>query len=90
MWEDVSDFVKSCDECQRRSNRRYEEPLHPIWSRTVWEKVSVDVVYMPLSEEGFGFLVIARDDLSGWIEARALVSANSMSVAKFIHEEVIC
>ena len=90
MWEDVSDFVKSCDECQRRSNRRYEEPLHPTWSRTVWEKVGVDVVYMPLSEEGFGFLVIARDDLSGWIEARALVSANSMSVAKFIHEEVIC
>ena len=90
MWDDVTEFVKSCDECQRRSSRRYEEPLHPTWSCTVWEKVGVDVVYMPLSEEGFSFLVFARDDLSGWVEGRAIVRANSMSVAKFIYEDVIC
>ena len=36
------------------------------------------------------FLVAARDDLSGWIEARATGNANSLSVAKFLWEDVIC
>ena len=55
----------------------------------MWEKVDVDVVYMPLSDEGFGFIVFARDDLSGWIEGRAIAKADSASVAKFLYEDVI-
>jgi hypothetical protein len=33
---------------------------------------------------------MARDDLSGWVEARALRSANSEAVAAFLYEDVIC
>ena len=43
MYDDVDKYVKSCEECQRRARLRYEEPLHPTWSITVWEKVGVDV-----------------------------------------------
>jgi hypothetical protein len=55
----------------------------------VWEKIGVDVVYMP-PVNGFGFIVFARDDLSGWVEGRAIDIANSENVAKFIYEDVIC
>ena len=47
MYEDVVNYVKTCEECQRRARVRYEEPLHPTWSVTVWEKIGVDVVHMP-------------------------------------------
>jgi transposase InsO family protein len=92
MYEDVVKYVKSCEECQRRSRVRQEEPLHPTWSLTVWEKVGIDVVYMPWTakEGGMGFIVFARDDLSGWVEGRAIKAADAKNVSKFIYEDVIC
>jgi Integrase zinc binding domain len=89
MYDDVANYVKSCEECQRRARIRYEEPLHPTWSTTVLEKVGVDVVHMPTSGN-YGYIVFARDDLTGWVEGRALLAANSKSVAKFLYEDIIC
>ena len=89
MYTDVEEWVKTCERCQLRSKLRYEEGLHPTWSVMMWDKIGVDIVYMPRSEEG-EFLVVARDDLSGWVEARAIDAANSYNVAKFLYEEVIC
>jgi len=90
MYNDVVKYVKSCEECQRRSRIRQEEPLHPTWSLMVWEKVGIDVVYMPKTDDGFGFIVFARDDLSGWVEGRAIKTANAKEVAKFIYEDIVC
>ena len=56
----------------------------------MWMKVGVDVVYMPVTSAGYGFIVFARDDLSGWVEGRAIKAANSENVARFIYEDVIC
>ena len=85
-----ANFVKSCEGCQKRSRNRQEEPLHPTWTKTVWDKIGVDVVKLPESSEGHKFAVFARDDLSGWSEGRPLVNADSKSVAKFLFEDVIC
>jgi len=89
MYEDVLNYIKTCEECQRRARTRYEEPLHPTWSITVWEKVGIDVVHMP-NAGNYKYIVLARDDLSGWVEGRALTAANSRNVSRFIYEEVIC
>src|SRR5438552_10547659 len=90
MYEDVDKYVKSCEECKRRARIRYEEPLHPTWSIIVWEKVGVDVVFMPETSDGYKFIVFARDDLSGWVEGRALKENTARNVAKFLYEDVIC
>src|SRR5262249_48189372 len=71
-----------------RSRTRYEEPLNSTWSTILWEKVGLDVVHMPPSG-GYKYIVFARDDLSGWVEGRALTSANSTTVSKFLLEVVI-
>ena len=89
IFSDIDEWVKSCEECQKRAQIRYEEGLHPTWSVSVWDKVGVDIVYMPQSNEG-SFLVLARDDLSGWVEGRAIDAANSFNVSKFLYEEVVC
>ena len=43
---------------------------------------------MPQSD-GKNYLVVAREDLSGWPEARALSKASSEAIAKFLWEEVV-
>ena len=48
----------------------------------MFEKVGLDIVYMPPCK-GRNYLVVAREDLSGWVEARALTNANLAAVAKF-------
>ena len=82
-------YVKTCEECQRRSSRRQEEALRPTYVDARWQKVGMDVTLMPKSK-GKSFLVVARDDLSGWVEARALSKSDSAQVSRFLFEDVIC
>ena len=89
MWKTVDVYVKSCEECQLRSNRRQEESLCPTWVDSRWEKVAMDVTPMPPSK-GKRFLVVARSDLSGWVEARAISKNNSEQVSRFLFEDVVC
>lgn len=89
LHQEVKNYVQTCEACQKRDPARIEEALHPTWVSLLWSKIGLDVVHMPPSE-GKRYLVVARDDLSGWVEARALTSANSVSVAKFVWEDVIC
>jgi hypothetical protein len=44
---------------------------------------------MPLCK-GKRYLVVAQEDLSGWVEARALSKATLATVAKFLWEDVVC
>ena len=49
----------------------------------------MDVVYTPYWAN-MNYLVVARDDFSGWAEARALYAANTFAVTRFLYEEIIC
>ena len=40
--------------------------------------------------EGYRYLVVARCDLSGWVEAKPLRTLSSRAVADFLWEDVIC
>ena len=92
-WEkldkDVKEYVRICEGCQRRDSKRMKKPLYPTWVNVLWKKVAIDVVHMPMCR-GKSYVVVARDDFSGWVEARALGNATSAHVAKFIWEDVIC
>lgn len=89
MWQVVKQYVKTCEECQRRATQRQEEELHPTFTDRRWEKVAVDVTNLPRCQ-GKQYLVVARSDLSGWVEARALAINDSKSVAAFLYEDLIC
>ena len=47
------------------------------------------MVYIPPCE-GYRFLMVARCDLSGWVEAKPLRTLSSRAVADFLWEDVIC
>ena len=82
-------FVESCEACQKRVTKRYDEPLYPTWMSTIWEKVGLDIVHMPKGNNGVKYLVLAHDDLSRWVEGRALVKATVANIAKFVYEDII-
>ena len=89
QWRTCARYVLSCNECQRRRPNREEEALHPTYTSTLWAKVGVDCVHMPTAEGKVGF-VSAREDLSGWLEARAVPDFTARTVAKFLFEDVFC
>ena len=89
LYRDIKDYVKTCSECQRRASDKRAEELHPTWVSALWEKVAIDAVHMP-QNQGKKYIIIARDDLSGWPEAKAIPSLHSKHVARFIYEDLIC
>ena len=90
LYTDVDKFVQSFEQCQKRKPHRYDEPLHPTFSYSLWMKIRLDVVHMPTVSDRCKYLVEMRDDLSGWAENTAICKANSKTIAKFIYETWIC
>ena len=56
----------------------------------LWQRVGLDISYLPRTESGHHLLVVAREYLSGWVEARPLSKGSSKKVADFFYEEIIC
>ena len=88
MTEYVSNYVRTCEDCQHRDLRRYEEPIRPTFPNALFSKVSIDLVSMPKAG-GFVAIVLARDDFTGWVEARALRDKGAKAVAAFFFENII-
>ncbi len=64
LYAELKMYLQTCEECQRRDPSQSKEALHPTWVAVLWQKLGLDVVFMP-SFEGYRFLVVARCDLSG-------------------------
>lgn len=89
MYAMARQYCKSCEECQKRQGLREHEQLTPTYTDHRWQKVGLDIVHMP-KNKGKKYLVLARSDLSGWVEGRALSEASSHLIAQFLWEDVIC
>lgn len=87
MWGSIKDYVKSCPECQQRAPERKEEALHPTWQSILGRRWYVDVIHMPKAGH-MRYLVVAREAVTGWVEARALRRATAQKVAEFLYEDV--
>ncbi|KAK4699062.1 hypothetical protein P7C70_g7204, partial [Phenoliferia sp. Uapishka_3] len=88
MEKIVREWVRSCDECQKRSAKKEREPLHPTFPPGLFLQVHFDCLHV--KEGPYPYIVSARENLSGWIEARCLRKINSKSVAEFIETDLLC
>src|SRR6202795_643136 len=86
---DVHHHVASCHKCQIRNFKKMEAPLTISMPTSLFEKIYVDVMFMPQSGR-FRYIVTAKDDLSGATEASALRNNNSESLASFFWEKIYC
>ena len=44
MYENIKEYIKACDSCQRRGRKRNPEPLQPIPVGNPFEKIGIDFV----------------------------------------------
>ncbi|KAI0997515.1 hypothetical protein K3495_g10672, partial [Podosphaera aphanis] len=93
-WErcyvDCRKFVASCLECQTRTTANLEEALFPTFTGSLFTNLAIDITFMPRTKTGLKYLVLARCDLSNWVEGRAIRNPTAAAVAKFIWEDIIC
>jgi len=89
MHDQVEEAVNTCKECQMWSPRRYEERAQstepPAW--IMW-KIHLDIQHMP-TDHGMRYLIEARCDLSGFVEAQPLRAANSKNIASFLETHLV-
>jgi hypothetical protein len=88
-YDDIRDYIKSCAPCQKKDVRRLEETLYPSQAVPLFHRITIDCTHLPLRNNK-DCLVVARDDFTNWVEARAIRTPDSKKVARFIWEDIIC
>jgi hypothetical protein len=58
-----------------------------MWISALGYKVSINITYIP-KDQGKKYLVLVRENLSGWPEGKALRYANIGSVGDFIWKKI--
>ena len=87
MKKMVKKWVKSCENCQRRSRDLQKEDGKATYKTTLFERVSMDAVHIKAGR--WKYLIVARDDFSGWAETVALAKLNAKNVADWFQAEWI-
>ena len=91
MYDDIKEYIRTCDTCQRFGKPERNEPLHSIEIIQPFERIGIDIVGpLPETENKNKYMVVAIEYLTKWVEVRALEKATAENVAKFVFEEIIC
>src|ERR1043165_479849 len=91
MYDDVRNYVNSCDTCQRRGAQERKEPLIPIKIEGPFYRIGIDIKGpLPRTEQGNRYIIVAMDYFTKWPEAKPVKNIRAETVAKFIFEEIIC
>jgi hypothetical protein len=77
-------WIHSCEACQKRDPLVPRDIRNPTSTSSLFGRVALDVCYIKAGQ--YKYLIVARDDLSGWVEAALLVKLTSSNVAKFLLE----
>jgi transposase-like protein len=83
----VKKWVQSCLPCQQRSSAKHGEVKRATRAPTIFGKVSMDTVHIKAGK--WKYPVVARDDLSGWVEAVGMEKLKASKVAEWFLENWI-
>lgn len=92
MARDIEGYVRSCVPCQRRDYRFYGSPKASPDPPTILYKWDIDCISMGKDTKDTNqpqIIVIAGENTTGWVEAKALRSTTASEVAKFFYEDII-
>ena len=64
-------------------------PIQPQYVQTILMHFDADTVDMPKGKWGYKYIVDLADNLTGWVEAKAIWKITSEAIAQFIFE-VMC
>ena len=91
LEKDITEYIRTCDTCQRRDKPTRTESLHPIQVGQPFDRIGIDVVGpLTVTEDGNRYIITATDYLTKYPEARAVKNADASTTAQFIFEDIIC
>jgi hypothetical protein len=91
MYQDIKEYIKTCDNCQRYTRQEKNEPLHSIKILHPFERIGIDIIGpLPITSRNNRYIVTATEYFTKWPEAKPLKKADAENVAKFLYEEIIC
>jgi hypothetical protein len=80
--------VASCIQCQLQSKIRYRDELHPTYPLVIHFQWMIDLVVMPLGLWRMKYLILAREELSNFVEGRTLRTKSTEGICRFILEDI--
>src|SRR5690242_8815559 len=91
MYQDIKEYMKTCEIYQKRGKSKRKEPLYPIKIGQAFERIRIDQVeLLPITTRNNWYIIVATDYLICWPEAQAVPDAKALTFAKFIFEEIVC
>ena len=93
MKQDVVNYVKRCDQCQRHSPipRMPSKVLNPVTSPWPFVQWGMDIVGpLPAVAAQKKFLLVTTDYFSKWVEAEAYYKIKDKDVFKFVWKNIVC
>ena len=92
MKEDIINYIRGCDICQkrRRGRERAEADSAKITAEP-FSHIGIDVMgLLPRTLTGKRYIILAVDFFTKWAEGVAVEDADAQTVTKFIHSDIIC
>ncbi|GBG88716.1 hypothetical protein CBR_g48245 [Chara braunii] len=86
MIEMIIKFCRSRVPCQERSPQRPGEPLHPRLEREVGTEEHLDLLFMPIGDHGYNYIFDAQDNLTGFVDGRAIRTKTGSVLVSCIEE----
>ena len=88
MKAQIKHHVRSCHTCQLRSTKKMHIPITVSHPPSLFSKVYLDVMSMPLAQ-GKRWLIGCRDDLSGVTECKAIARDQAKVIARFFLKRIL-
>ena len=91
MFSDAKKFVKSCPECAivTGSGRVNRPPLHPIPVSRPFQILGIDIMDLPVTDQGNKHVVVIQDLFTKWPMVFAVPDQKTARISRLIAEEVI-
>ena len=67
--------------------RKFDKPapsLHPIHVSDTWNKIGIDLIELPISQQGNRYCITVTDYFSKWVEAAPIPTKEAEHVAAFL------
>ena len=62
MFEDIRNYVKTCDDCQRRGGLQKNNIIHPIPEKAPFQQIGIDIIGpLTITRRGNRYIVTAMD-----------------------------
>jgi transposase InsO family protein len=91
MYKDCVDYCRNCVECAvvKRTGKLQRPPLHPIPVQRPFQIVGVDIMELPITQQGNRYVIVFQDFFTKWPLVYPAPDQKSIRIARLQVEEVV-